>query len=341
MNCPICFMDGVVTEYKGGYHKYACHNCGRFMLDTIAHKFFADKNDGAPIAEDRNYLLKCASVMLERNLKRLNEYVLIGASVAKGLYFCDTGVPMSTLYPTRGYDKLKRGFLNIVRALPGSYFRPFYFRTLKYDPRSLLFICDDNENPLDLMTLMINEGWVAKPANGPYSLTIKGMQLFEEESLSSDNANAFLAMWFGVDGNKMFREAVENGVARAGYHLQVVDEEQYNGFIMDKIVNLINDSAFVIADLSAMPEKIDGDNILNGVRGGVYWEAGYAAGQKKQVIVTCKDDAEALRRVHFDLQQHNQIRWRIEAGKVVTAEENDLADAIEQRVLATVGSIRG
>ena len=111
-------------------------------------------------------------------------------------------------------------------------------------------------------------------------------------------------------------------------------------FVMDKVLNLINDSAFVIADLSAAPERLDGEKVWNGVRGGVYWEAGYAAGQKKQVIVTCSDDDETKKRIHFDLQQHNQIRWKIVGDTVVTTDGVDLADAIEQRVRATVGAIK-
>ena len=111
----------------------------------------------------------------------------------------------------------------------------------------------------------------------------------------------------------------------------------YNGFIMDKVVNLINDSAFVIADISAMPEKITEKGIEDGVRGGVYWEAGYAAGQKKQVVLTCIDDKEAIKRIHFDLQQYNQIRWKIVDGKIMTSDGFDFADTLAQRIIATVG----
>ena len=163
------------------------------------------------------------------------------------------------------------------------------------------------------------------------------MSKYEENALAPQTKNAFLAMWFGVEGNSLYREAIQKGVLAAGYHLQVVDQEEYNGFIMDKVINLINDSAFVIADLSAAPEVIKDGKVKNGVRGGVYWEAGYATGQKKQVIVTCLDNTDTEDRIHFDLQQHNQIRWKISDGRAVASTGIDLAEAIAQRVRATVG----
>ena len=49
---------------------------------------------------------------------------------------------------------------------------------------------------------------------------------------------------------------------------------------------------------------------------------------------------ETKKRIHFDHQQHNQIRWKIIGYTVLAADGVDLADAIEQRVRATVGAMK-
>lgn len=335
-DCPICRKQGVAEVYNGGYHKYECYNCGRFMLDTMAYHALTD-SENSLWSRKHTYMLRGASLMLERNLKGINDDVLIGFTQENDLYFVETNTPLEDFFPKRAYEQLERGFYNIVRSMPHSRFGKFGLSNLRHDVYSLLFIDRQCEHPRVLLSLMIDEGWISQKDKEPYSLTVKGLGKYEASVLSPQTANAFLAMWFGVESNSLYRAEVQKGVEKAGYHLQVVDQEEYNGFIMDKVLNLINDSAFVIADLSAAPERPDSEKVYNGVRGGVYWEAGYAAGQRKQVILTCHDDKESLKRIHFDLQQHNQIRWRVDDGKIVTSDGVDLVEAVNQRVRATIG----
>ena len=73
-----------------------------------------------------------------------------------------------------------------------------------------------------------------------------------------------------------------------------------------------------------------------GVRGGVYYEAGYAKGQNKQVILTCKDTKDARGRVHFDLQQVNTIFWEERDGNLMAGGQN-LVDILRERIIFTVG----
>ena len=334
--CPICAAKGVADQYDGEFHAYACPHCGSFRLDKAAYSALVDSNCTLR-GRDYYYARRCESVMLERNLKRLNDSILISYSQDKNLFFSETGVPLDDFYPRGFSEKLERGFFNLVRALPYSPFVSFFTEVFNHNLSSLLFIYDYNESPNDLLRLMVKQGWLSGGEQDKYALTVDGMKLFEEKGIAPDATKAFLAMWFGVTGSKAYREAVNSAVESAGYHLQVVDKEDYNGFIMDKVVNLINDSSFVIADISAAPEKITKKGVSNGVRGGVYWEAGYAAGQKKQVILTCKDDHSSEKRIHFDLQQYNQIRWKVEEG-IVKSGGRDFVDVLKQRIWATVGN---
>ena len=337
--CPICAAKDVAEQYDGEVHTYACPHCGRFRLDKVAYLALTDSNYSLR-ARDYYCARRCESVMLERNLKQLNDSVLISYSQEKNLFFLETGVPLDDFYPRGFSEKLERGLFNLVRALPYSPFVSFIAEVFHHDLASLLFIYDYNEDPKSLLGLMVKEGWLSCCGQDRYALTVEGMKLFEEKGRAPDPTKAFLAMWFGVSGSEVYRAVVNSAVESAGYHLQVVDKEDYNGFIMDKVINLINDSAFVIADLSAMPEDITEKGVKDGVRGGVYWEAGYAAGQKKQVILTCLEDAQCIDRIHFDMEQYNQIRWKNVSGKIVTSDGRDLVDAIEQRILATVGKGR-
>ena len=336
--CPICrntIAKSSLVMTKDS-EVWVCPDCGKFVMRRYAVR---------EIAYDLNYDKqrghKCASVMLERNLKGLNECVRLEYDRERGLRIAGTNVILESCYPITFYEKLERGFFNIVRSLRFSPLMAFDFNKLEHNHRNLLFIDDSWSNPdIVLQEYLCEEGWLRREGKEEkrYRVTTKGMQHFEDVSGNGNRAFAFLAMWFGVPGHEQYRDAVANAAANAGYQLHIVDEQHYNGFIMDKVVNLINDSAFVIADISAREEFITEDgNVFGGVRGGVYWEAGYAVGQKKQVILTCDSDCETRRRIHFDLQQYNQIRWKVDGDVIITVDGRNFEDVLTQRILATVG----
>jgi len=85
-----------------------------------------------------------------------------------------------------------------------------------------------------------------------------------------------------------------------------VDKVEHNDDIDDKIISLIEESDFCIADLTF-------------ARPSVYYEAGYACGRNKPVIYTIRkdhfkvtlDDPNGFLRVHFDLRMKNIIPWSI------------------------------
>lgn len=337
--CPICrlYIAETISSGNGEIIRCECRDCGSYTMARPEFHLCQGENYC-----DKKQVRKRSAVMLERNLKGFNDRVRIKVNGEGSLCFEATGESISKNYPKTFQDKLERGFTNIVRGLKRPATVPFLLDNIQHEKKSLLFIDDSYESEDDLLRYMVEEGWLKETPSGDlrkkYRATTKGMGLFDSSKNGDESDKAFLAMWFGVESNSSYREAVEKGVSAAGYHLQVVDQEEYNGFIMDKVVNLINDSAFVIADLSAAPEVIEEEKVKNGVRGGVYWEAGYAAGQGKQVILTCRDDEDSKGRIHFDLQQHNQIRWSVQDGKIITTDGVGLAEAIEQRVRATVGA---
>lgn len=83
-----------------------------------------------------------------------------------------------------------------------------------------------------------------------------------------------------------------------------VDRLEHNEEINTKIIALLDDADFAIADLTY-------------ARPSVYYEAGYAAGMDKPVIYIVRrdhlsekaNDPSGLLRVHFDLKMKNTIAW--------------------------------
>ena len=137
-------------------------------------------------------------------------------------------------------------------------------------------------------------------------------------------------MWFS-DEMKSYTEAVKKAIVQAGYEPYIANQDSYNGLIMDKIINEISEAKFLIADLTSIPEK----DSRTGVRGGVYFEAGYAAGLDMEVILTCREDVTD--RIHFDLKQFLGIYWReIEDGKLM-AWDFDFVEFLKNHIIKTVG----
>lgn len=143
------------------------------------------------------------------------------------------------------------------------------------------------------------------------TITAKGWFHIEElKSAAIESNYAFIAMWYD-SCTEDYRKSVIAAVKYCGYNPIIIDSVDYNDFIMNEVINLIRQSRFIIADLTCLPEIDDSDNpkVLQGVRGGVYWEAGLAFGLGKPVIQTCKKSDESKRRVHFDLDQYPTIYW--------------------------------
>jgi nucleoside 2-deoxyribosyltransferase len=95
-------------------------------------------------------------------------------------------------------------------------------------------------------------------------------------------------MWFHESMNAAWTDGLEKGIAAAGYKPLRIDATEHVNKICDEIIAQIRRSRFVVADYTNH-------------RGGVYYEAGYAAGRGLQVIPTCKK--EDLAGLHFDIRQ--------------------------------------
>jgi len=132
------------------------------------------------------------------------------------------------------------------------------------------------------------------------SLTTKGAISIEKLTKQIDESLCFVAMWFDKEVKEVFSQAIQPACNNAGYDARKIDDEQFNNGIVDEIVAAIRRSKFIVADLT-------------GDRGGVYYEAGFARGLGKEVILTCREDwfdnTDENKKVHFDVKHNNIIVW--------------------------------
>lgn len=315
---------------------YNCPYCGQYSVKDT---------DGAWIeAEQPLFFRKAPALAFERKLRRLDKYDLRWAQDVKQA--CIGNVPFISDYPETFPDRLDHVLLNIARLTS---FDPTLAMPDKNFVPAMFFVEPDlscEEDYMPAMKAMINvllaEGYVGYHDDLEYHenlhLTFNGVvRALELHRKISQSRTAFLAMWFDPSLTA-YRKTVQIAVEAAGYDLQVVNELHHNDYIMDKVLNLIKDSQFVIADLTCAPEEAKSGKPSKGVRGGVYLEAGYAKGLGKQVIFTCKEDSASLDRIHFDVKQVNTIFWNDDKdGEVKAFKAFDFIEYLKERIVATVG----
>ena len=151
------------------------------------------------------------------------------------------------------------------------------------------------------------------------TLTTRGLERVETDAPSTSN-EVFIAMWFD-DRTANVRKVVKAAVEDAGYEPVIVDEQQYNGQIVDQIVRRIGTARAMVADLS-------------GQRPSVYYEIGRAHEAGKETILTVPSDEAD--NVGFDIAQANQIRYGKEDLEDSEA-KTKLKKRITERLIATAG----
>lgn len=138
------------------------------------------------------------------------------------------------------------------------------------------------------------------------AVTLKGFQRIDQLAKTIDLKQAFVAMNFDSSCEEI-REAIKAAIKKCGYTPRIMNDNdnRHNQNIYMKIVAEIRRSKFMVAEFT-------------GQKAGVYWEAGLMKGLGREVI-HCVSEEEAGK-MHFNLSQTNQIRWK------------DLADLKEQLI---------
>lgn len=226
--------------------------------------------------------------------------------------------PYMTTYPSTVMEYVNRILLNLSlrypdygKALP----RPAEDCRLYYPDSAEL---DKMQEHANNMVRIITELGYIKEENHTYSISASGWKYIEElRKKHAETKQGFIAMSFATDA-KFIREAFRTAIQAAGYIPMVIDEKEHNHQIVPELLYEIDKSKFLVLDVT-YPNY------------GAYYEAGYALGKGKEVIICCKNDvfndAEHHQQPHFDIAQTSQIRWD-------TTEE--LVERLKKRIIATV-----
>ncbi len=154
---------------------------------------------------------------------------------------------------------------------------------------------------------------------GEVRVTIDGYSKVESIVKQPDSSQAFIAMWLGDDPSveEAYKKGIMPAIQDAGYTALRIDEKLDVEKIDDAIIAEIRRSRFVVADFT------HGDN---GIRGSVYYEAGFAQGLSIPVIYSCRKDQ--IDQLHFDTRQYYHIAWE---------RPEDLREGLKIRILASIG----
>ena len=338
-NCPVCdgrYLEEEVDPFLTRRKRYTCKRCGTYEFD----KFLVEGN---PDFDRVRHLISAW-------IRRQNDSGIFPVVVGSGMNTQDIKWPQQFEYmwfPKTTDEKMNS--LLLAYADKTKYGEGILFSN---NPNLISEIAArdiDEIKGLNQLLAQVDytdfDGSDIFGACDRVRLKAKGwLRVDELRKTSVANDSAFIAMWFNDSITGAYREAVIKTVGECGYNPIFVDQEKFNGFIMDQVVTLIRQSRFIIADYTARPEE-DGDysKVKQGVRGGVYWEAGFAYGMGKPVVHTCEDDREATRRIHFDVDQYKTIYWkRGNLGASIREltkpiDKPNFMEELAMHILATVG----
>lgn len=328
LNCPICRESYILGKPKVDHWRltYDCERCGKYTIDDA---LASDENP--PWAEIRHLV----SAWVRRENKA---GVIPTIAHSEGMYAPEWANQFKQMgFPETMNEKLDTLLLGYADLIKGNYKQQISYGL----PYLVAEIAVENVEQLNGLTDFLKEmGYVDEHPR----ITASGWRHIDElRKTTASSSSAFVAMWFD-DSTMKYRQAAIAAIEYCGYKAIVVDQQEYNDFIMNQVVALIRQSRFLVADFTARPELEEGGKVKYGVRGGVYWEAGLAFGLGKSVIHTCRDDTASRQRIHFDVHQYNTIFWTEETlGVEIQPLEQSIANPdftqrLVARIRGTVGS---
>ncbi|MDE0405436.1 MAG: hypothetical protein OXI53_09010 [Nitrospira sp.] len=167
----------------------------------------------------------------------------------------------------------------------------------------------------------MDTGWLIRHKSGYFKITVPGYQHVAEESTKRELSQCFVAMWFDDSMNRAYEEGIKKAVEECGYTPLRIDEKPDVNKIDDEIIAEIRRSRFMVADFT--------HDKVKGVRGAVFYEAGFAYGLGLEVIYSCRKGLE--KELNFDTRQYHHILWET---------PDDLCKQLRDRIRARVGDYK-
>ena len=130
-------------------------------------------------------------------------------------------------------------------------------------------------------------------------ITVLGHQHVAEQSANKDVSQCFVAMWFDDSMKSAYEDGIKKAVEECGHTPLRIDKKLDVNKIDDEIIAEIRRSRFVVADFT--------HNKVKGVRGAVFYEAGFAYSLGLEIIYSCRKGLE--KELNFGTRQYHHILW--------------------------------
>lgn len=322
--CPVCSKPDVDKhpDYKNNAVYVICPICGAFVFTTGFST--EDKNSIASFLYYKLNAQKSITKYSSCFLGTADEYEKMKADYRTEHLVTEKEI--AAFLPKNFAERIDK----ILLAL--SYKSKYFGEELKLcaeETYSLLFAkrYDENGFPLhstkiqkqvrEMFNYLAENKYISSKNGfeGGYLVTLlgEGWKRVEQIQRSDDlNKNVFVSMSF-ADEMKPVREAIKKGITDAGFSAEFLDEIIHNRQIIPEMFRLIRECRFLIMDISD-PNY------------GAYYEAGYAQGLGKEVIITCSNETfnreykteeenkyARYLKPHFDILQKQILRWENEA----------------------------
>lgn len=326
--CPFCGGSAkhAKNQYYASYHEFDCETCLRYNISQSALEYVKEKKRNGSYS-----LVNCISENIKHNT---NEKPNISWHLRSQNLHLEKYPEVfvknveSVLSAPISHVEKPSALLNLVaRKLRDKH--PFTEALLNQKDLLSVKIADIDEAINWLETLksqgLINSfGGIGTSNLGiPIYMSPAGWAEIQSSNTLGKSNKVFIAMAFnwGTELNEIkskYLSAIQDACTSLGYEADIVSQH-HTGHIVDKIVAEIRDSKFIIADFTFNNR-------------GAYFEAGYARALGKHVIHTVMeghtdgDDSEG-KRLHFDIQQINYIKW---------SDTEELKERIKDRIKAVI-----
>lgn len=308
VKCPVCrtmTTSYTTNTFSSGTNTVDCPRCGQFITTVIGeHLFRGNQPTSRKIAAASGWLRHHLGFLLQN--KNDVETLL----VAK--------IPSIAERAALLLEQINIVYPDLGKSFDFTYDDPQWLgASYSSEPSEIGFL----SNRFLLSEKKFIESQIRDEANNhvglpSISITPSGYAFLENRRLGVGIGEiGFCAMWFNSQTLPLWTMGIEPAIKDAGYIPKRIDDVQHNNKIDDEILSSIRNSKFVVADFT-------------GQRGGVYFEAGFAAGLGIPVIWTVRNDQ--IDDLHFDTRQYNHIRWNQE-------ELDNARQLITNRIVATIG----
>ena len=305
--CPYCGSDAIIID-SGNLKDVNCPACGNFKYEDFTAIY------------GENIKNEIASFLCHKKLENSNKHYILKSSADesgdKNIIYPSVD-EIRSFFPHKFADRIS--LILIALANKSDFFGDFIELPIE-ELESILFIkrFDEQGERLDSskissqykqITEYLKENKYIDLEREPgkkekVNLLADGWKRVDELQQSDlNNKNVFVSMAFNKETEKT-REAIKKGISDAGFSPEFIDEIVHNHQIVPEMFKLIRESRFLILEISD-PNY------------GAYYEAGYALGKGKEVIICCsknifeKDFGEEskYRKPHFDIAQKQILIW--------------------------------